>query len=253
MAGQGVIRAKDYPVVRSTDPDRARSGRPRTSGPANVEVNRSSARKVLLMSRILRACLVAGPALLVVGTVVTPATSAELGPYLATVREHALRAQVGGVLFTLGHLLLVPAVLELARRAPNGLARVAGAAAALGAVLFAGLGFTRLYEVAIATSLGADRAVEAVEAFNTAPAAGLLIMPGLLGTTLGTVLLLVGYWRARRVPGWVPAMVLAGFVGVSTGGDGTVIGVVGSVLLTAAFVRVALRGTEVRLGAPVPA
>jgi hypothetical protein len=204
------------------------------------------------MSRILRACLVAGPVLLAVGTLVTPATPTELAPYLATVQDHALRMQVGAVLFTLGHLLLVPAVLELARTAPGRLSRVAGALAGAGAVLFGGLGFTRLYEVAVATTLSPARAVEAVEAFNTAPAAGLLILPGLLGTTVGTILLVVGYWRAGRLPGWVPALVLAGFVGVSTGGDGTVLGAAGSLLLTAAFGRVALRAAEVRVGAPVP-
>lgn len=205
------------------------------------------------MSRILRACLVGGPLLLVAGTVVTPATSAELDLYLATVRDHALRAQIGGVLFTLGHLLLVPAVLDLARRAPGRMTRVAGASAGIGAVLFAGLGFTRLYEVAIATTVPTEQAITAVEAFNTAPLAGLLILPGLLGTALGTIFLVVGYWRAGRLPGWVPAVVVAGFVGVSTGGDGTVIGVVGSLLLTAAFGYVALRGTGVRVGAPVAA
>lgn len=205
------------------------------------------------MSPFLRTCLVAGPLLLVAGTVITPATATGLDLYLATVEDHALRFQVGGVLFTLGHLLLVPAVLELARTAPSRMARVAGAAAGAGAVLFAGLGFTRLYEVAAATTLAPERAVAAVEAFNTAPVAGLLILPGLVGTTLGTILLVVGYWRAGRVPGWVPALVVVGFVGVSTGGDGTAIGVLGSVSLTAAFARVALGGRHVREVEPVAA
>lgn len=189
-------------------------------------------------------CLILGPLLLLIGTAVTPATAVDTEPYLADLAESAGRIQAGTVLFVLGHMLLVPAVfgiVQVLRHRAVVLGHVAGALAAMGMVAFAGLEATRLYEVALAQTAGARQGAAVVEQFQEMAGFLVVLIPAIAGTTLGGLLLGVALWRAKLVPGWLPAALLAGFAAVNTGGDGTAVGVAGSALLAAAFGFVGLR------------
>lgn len=176
--------------------------------------------------------LVGAPLLLVAGTAITPAFGAAPSDYLGTFAAHPGRVQLGAVLFVLGHLLLAPALLALARSTSSRLARLAGAAAAFGATVFGGLGFLRLAEVAVAVTGGDPQPVEELGAM---PGAVVLILPGVIGMTLGVLLLLVGLAREGDAPWWLLISFVAGQVGVLTGGDGTALGLAGSAMLALTF------------------
>jgi len=179
--------------------------------------------------------LIVAPALLVAGTVLTPATDADHAAYLDVLATHPVRAGVGALLFIVGHLLLAPALLSLARSVPGTVARVSGLTAACGAIVFCGLGFTRLFEVAVATSVGPAPGASVLQEFNTMPLVALAILPGVAAMVLGGLIFVAALWRGGLAPWWAVVTFVVGQVGVMTGGDGTLLGAIGSAMLAVTF------------------
>jgi hypothetical protein len=179
--------------------------------------------------------LIGAPPLLVAGTLVSPATETDHAAYLEVFATHPGRAGVGALLFIIGHLLLAPALLSLARSLPGRVAPLSGLAVAYGSMVFGGLGFARLFEVAVATSVGPADGAKVLEEFNAMPLAALAILPGVAGMLLGGLILVIALWRARFAPWWVVVTFVAGQAGVMTGGDGTPIGAAGSGMLAVTF------------------
>lgn len=179
--------------------------------------------------------LIAAPPLLVAGTLLTPATESDPLPYLQVLAEHPSRASAGGLLFIVGHLLLATALLAMVRLLPTTVLRLSGWTTAYGALIFSGLGFTRLFEVATATAVGPTAGAEVLEEFNGMPWVGLAILPGVAGMMLGGLVFVLALSRAGITPWWVVVTFVAGQVGVMTGGDGTPIGVAGSAMLALTF------------------
>lgn len=195
--------------------------------------------------RIAAGSMIAGPALLVAGTLVTPATNTAPAAYLSDVAEHAGRVQAGALLFVLGHMLLVPAIfamMHVVTRTVPRLGHVAGALAVSGSFAMAGLGTTRLYDLALARALTPAQGAEAVDELQQITGfLVVLVLPAVAGLTLGAVLLGVALWRSGLAAWWLPVVMLLGFVGVSIGGDGTSIGVAGSAMLASALGLVGYR------------
>ena len=207
----------------------------------------------LTLSPTHRILLVAGPALLAVGTAITPSTETDAASYLATLAESPGRVQTGAVLFLLGHLALLVPMLALGRTGLGRVARGAATAAAVGAAVFAGLGLVRLFETAVATTLPPETGAEVLHTFNESPFGGVVILPALAALMVGTVVLVVRLWREGRTSGLLVPLAVVGFAGVMAGGDGTPLGVAGSLALTGLFVAVATRadGVPVQEAAPV--
>lgn len=195
--------------------------------------------------RIAAGSMIAGPALLVAGTFITPATQAAPAAYLSDIAQYAGRVQAGALLFVVGHMLLVPAVFAMihvvSRTAPR-LGHVAGVLAVSGSVAMAGLGTTRLYDVALARSVTPTQGAEVLSVLQGSTGfLVVLVLPAVAGLTLGAVLLGVALWRSGLAAWWLPVVMFLGFVGVSVGGDGTAIGVAGSAMLASALGLVGYR------------
>lgn len=189
--------------------------------------------------RVAAGSMIAGPALLVAGTFITPATDTAPTAYLAAVADATGRFQIGALLFVLGHMLLVPAIfamMHVVTRTVPRLGHVAGALALSGSVAMAGLGATRLYDVALARALRPPQGSAVLgELQELTGFLVVLVIPAVAGLTVGAVLLGVALWRSGLAAWWLPALMFVGFVGVSVGGDGTPIGVAGSTMLAAAL------------------
>lgn len=226
-------------MVLATDKDRSHGGRPTTAAAATVNAMTNDLMNLPNQSTTRRQgaalTLIAAPPLLVAGTLISPVTETDHTAYLEVFAAHPDRVGIGALLFIVGHLLLAPALLSLARSLPGKVARMSGLVAAYGAMVFAGLGFVRLFEVAIATSVGPADGATVLEEFNAMPLVALAILPGVAGMMLGGLVFVIALWRCGFAPSWVVATFVAGQIGVMTGGDGTPIGAAGSAMLAVTF------------------
>jgi uncharacterized membrane protein YhaH (DUF805 family) len=94
-------------------------------------------------------------------------------------------------------------------------------------------------ELQVARTLSGQDAVFAAEALQRSPVAGVMLVMFLLCTFVGLVVLAVALWRARVVPGWVPAAVGVAVVGDIVGSTVTPVVVAVWVLFAAAFASIA--------------
>ncbi|MBD0328499.1 MAG: hypothetical protein ICV64_00115 [Thermoleophilia bacterium] len=188
-------------------------------------------------------CLLAGPLLILLGDLISPATPDGAREYLAFVAEHQTVGIVSTFLFFSGLVLLVPGVLgSLTPIRGRGvvLAHVAAILATVGLMAFAALVTTSLYDVELAKSPDRAAAAAVYEGVEDGPAAWALFLPGFLGTALGLVLFAAAYWRARLVAPWVPLLVLGGFVTIMAAPNEAV-SVAGNAVLVAGLAAIGLR------------
>jgi hypothetical protein len=197
-------------------------------------------------TRIAAVLLVLGPLLLTLGDLlrrlVEPAGSPKAAAITHAVAEHPGAWLAAGLLSVAAGLCLVPAALALIPATTGRGSRVTTVGALLvaaGAVASVGHAVAFYAPYALFARAGTpDRELAAIDTTSESyPLLVVLIALFIVGTMLGSLVLLVGLRRARRVPIWsVVAAVV--FVGCgSAGGVGP--GVVGVAAALAAFVPAA--------------
>ncbi len=199
---------------------------------------RTTVRRPTVLGPGRRAAVLTAAALLVAGTVISPAADPESATYLAEMADSSTRAGLGGLFFLLGHMLLVPGILAL-----SAVGRLAGAVAlvvGVAAVPFAGLGLVRLFEVALARAVEPAVGEEVLAEFGSMPMTLLAILPAVAALNLGLIALTIALWRRGLLAVWPALTAVVGIAGVFVGGDGTPVGVVGSLLLGATVVGLSL-------------
>ena len=182
-------------------------------------------------------CLVLGPLLLLVATFVIPDEGEEEAEeYLATIADETGRAEAGAILFYLGFVLLtvgIFGIIHLLRNRAVVLGHIGGVLAVVGAISFAALVATTFYDIALAESPDREAAVAIYDSLEDTAGFFVVLIPALIGTALGLLLLAIGLWRARIAPVWVPIVVLAGLVLVSIGTDLVPVAIGNALLLAA--------------------
>ncbi|HEX7003541.1 MAG TPA: hypothetical protein VF168_05095 [Trueperaceae bacterium] len=135
----------------------------------------------------------------------------------------------GSLLFLLGLVLLLPAVLglvQLARTRGVLLANLGGTLAVLGVVGFVGLNALNYVLYQFAVTLEQEQMIEFAGGMNGNPGFAVIMSLVMFGFYPGLALLAVGLWRESSVPVWVAACLLLG-VSVLFLGSGGIFNVVG--------------------------
>ncbi|MGY1618525.1 hypothetical protein ACI797_17450 [Geodermatophilus sp. SYSU D00691] len=134
--------------------------------------------------------------------------------YLQVGAEHTQLTLWAAVVLHYGYLLLLPAALTLVH-----LARRRASRTAIAAMLFAGLGAglsgivaVDFYDVALATTLPADQALQVYEAAGGYGQGALFNLPAVFGLLIGTNLAVFAAWRARAIPVFPLVLGLVGWL-----------------------------------------
>ncbi|HEX7189092.1 MAG TPA: hypothetical protein VF423_12775 [Actinomycetes bacterium] len=165
--------------------------------------------------------------------------------YLRSNLEHPDAIRWAAVVLHYGFLLLVPAsfgMAYLSRRGSRSLSNLGLVLAVLGSGL-SGLMAVDYYDLALATTLPMDQAVEVYEAAgSTAGAAPMFIqLPSMFGTMLGTVLLALAVRRAGFGSRVAPAAMTVGWVVFLAGAQHFAGAAIGTGLIAVATVVIGLR------------
>ena len=159
--------------------------------------------------------LVAGPAVTVAGMAATPwETDRSTAAYHEALAASPTRAQIAALLLIFGYALMglaVATVLAYASGAPRRLRIVTGVLAFFGFTLMPGFVSVDFYDLAIATSLPTEQAVELSDKAQAYGLTAVAMVPALLGFILAPVLALTAAWRSGLVGAWAPAVAVAAF------------------------------------------
>jgi hypothetical protein len=181
------------------------------------------------------------------------ATQAE---YIRSLTDHPGPAMLSMTVLHFGYLLFVPFAFVVARLARNRAPVLAGVGLVL-AVLGSGLSavvLTDAYDLSLGQNLAMADALRVEDGMSVAGfvAVGLT---SVVGTVLGSVLLLVALWRARWAS-WLPAVaMLAGWV-VAYGAHDMIRACTGAALIAISLVTVGirvLRSTDEQFATGIPA
>jgi len=165
--------------------------------------------------------------------------------YLRSNLEHPDAIRWAAVVLHYGFLLLVPAsfgMAYLSRRGSRSLSNLGLVLAVLGSGL-SGLMAVDYYDLALASTLPMDQAVEVYEAAgSTAGAAPMFIqLPSMFGTMLGTVLLALAVRRAGFGSRVAPVAMAVGWVVFLAGAQHFAGAAIGTGLIAVATVLIGLR------------
>ena len=167
-----------------------------------------------LTRRLTGACLIGAPILILAGLILTPyPPHSGTRSYHDTLAAHPTQAQIAAIALEIGYVLLVPAVFGLiahARPASRWLRAPGAVLAVVGTAILPGLLVTDIYDLALAQKLPRARSVAVADHTSSSLAAAIMSSPALIGTVLGTTLLIAAAWRAGIAPAWAAPLVLAG-------------------------------------------
>jgi hypothetical protein len=156
------------------------------------------------------AALLIAPLLGLAGLFLLPAMPTDPAGQLIVIAENPGRWLVANLVLIASQLLLVPAMLLLARLLQSSRSR----AGTLGAVLMVASAVLHVGVLGYVTAqlpMAEAAATAAVDRmFGTAFTA--LIVPTLATAYLGIILVSIGIWRTRLAPRWVPVALLVGTI-----------------------------------------
>ena len=166
--------------------------------------------------------------------------------YLHSLTGHPGQAMLSMIVLHFGYLLMVPAAFVIARLARRRAPVPAGIGLVL-AVLGSGLSavvLTDAYDLAIAQNVPLADALRIEDGMSVA---GFLAigLTSVVGTVLGSVLLMVALWRARWTS-WLPAVAMFAGWAVSYGAHDMIRSCTGAALVAIALVAAGVRVLRAR-------
>jgi hypothetical protein len=189
--------------------------------------------------------LIAGPALMLVASIVTPNTDNDNKlKELNSVAAHKSAYLWGSVLFLLGTLTLLAAsvgIIHLFRNHRVTLGQIAGSLLLVGTAVTTAFYAFSIVEYEMVNQPGLNRAELAKylhESNNTAAGAPLFIL-FLLGIVLGLILLAIAAWRRKLIPIWAGILIILGGLFAFFGGQDQAASIIDGVLLLIPFVMLA--------------
>jgi hypothetical protein len=189
--------------------------------------------------------LIAGPALMLVASIVTPNTDNDNKlKELNSVAAHKSAYLWGNVLFLLGTLILLAAsvgIIHLFRNRRVTLGQIAGGLLLVGTAVTTAFYAFSIVEYEMVNQPGLNRVELAKylhEANNTASALPLFIL-FIVGIVIGLILLAIAAWRGKLIPIWAAILIFLGGLIAFFGGQDQASSIINGVLLLIPFVMLA--------------
>ena len=167
-------------------------------------------------------CLIAAPLVGLVGALLTPQYTGDLGAELSAISAQTERWLVSDFLNLLSFFLMIPAVLgilHLLRHRAVALGHI-GAALTLLGLFFHGaiIGFALVSVPLVESGLERTEMVAFAERMYEGPAFIMILAP-FIGFYLGLIFLAVALWRAKVVPIWSAGLIVVGLLSEFFGSD----------------------------------
>jgi hypothetical protein len=195
--------------------------------------------------RIAGISLVGFPAAILAQELVGPHTPDEPAANYDAMAAQTGSLLLGNALLLVSAILLVPAVfgiLHLVRGRGAALVHVGAVLGVLGALGHAALAAVSVVFVEMTRVGERDAMVALLARLDESAAVGAMIFPLVLSFGFGMLLLTLALWRARVVPAWVPAVVVAALaLHLGAPEDVAAVGLVTNALGGIAFAYVGLR------------
>lgn len=190
-------------------------------------------------------CLLVGPAMLLVATIVDPAAGEGEGrDSLQALREDPDMAQLATALQIWGFVAValgIVGVVHVIRRRGVVLANVGGALAVVGLIMFAALTATNVEDLNVAEHLNLDTAAALDDDVQDYWVAYVVFVPALLGTFAGFVLLAAAIVRSQVAHVAAAVLILAGAAALVASEESKPIAVAGNALLLLGWGLVGLK------------
>jgi len=191
--------------------------------------------------------LIAGPALFVISTILSPAWEDDTAEYLAEVADDKGLYLVSSLLFTIGGMFLIAGALGIIKLMRRGrkvtLGQVAGFLLVLGATATTAFYVISAFDIEMVDE-AANRAemVALSERAEESTAALIFFIPYFfLGFVLGMILLGIAVIRSKVVPVWAGIVLLVAVVVLFVSGEGQAMSVVGNALVMVGLVPLGLK------------
>lgn len=201
--------------------------------------------------------IIGAGAITLAGFLTTPwENSPDEADYIRSLVDHPSQAMLAMILLHFGYLLLVPfafVVARLARQRAPWLAGIGLTFAVLGSGLSAVV-LTDAFDLSMGQNLSIAQAVSVENGISTA---GFLSvgLTSVVGTVLGSVLLMAALWRAKWTS-WLPAVAMLAGWAVSYGATDMIRSCSGAALIAISLVAVGvrvLRSTDEQFATGIPA
>ena len=192
-------------------------------------------------------CLLAGPLMLLAATILDPAAGEEGDDdraYLQALKDDPDMAQLSTALWIWGFALVAIGIIGLVhviRGRGVVLANLGGALALIGLIMFVALVTTTVNEINVVEHLGVETADKLNDDIEDYWVAYVVLVPALLGTFIGFILLGAAIIRSKVVHMAAGILIIAGIVLVVAGEGSEAINILANVLLLAGYGMVGLR------------
>jgi hypothetical protein len=190
-------------------------------------------------------CLIVGPLLLLLASILDPSEGGDDDKkYLQSLKDDPDMVQLSTALWIWGFALAVIGligVVHVIRERGVTLANIGGALAIMGGIFFVALVTTTVNELIQVEHLDIDTAVELSNDIEDYWVAYVVLIPALLGTLIGFLLLGVSLIRSRLTHIAAPILIIVGTLMLPFSDGSGPVGIVANVLLFAGWGIVGLR------------
>lgn len=191
-------------------------------------------------------CLLIGPALILAATITDPSAGegGEKRAYLAALADDPDKAQLSTALWIYGFALTaigVIGVVHVIRGRGVTLANIGGAFALFGMIMFVALVTLTIAEINQAEHLGVETAERLGNDFEDYWATYVVLVPALLGTLIGFILLAAAIIRSGIAHVAAAVLIIVGILMVPASEESQALGILANLLLLAGWGLVGLR------------
>lgn len=191
-------------------------------------------------------CLLVGPAMILLAAILDPAggEGGETGDYLRAIADDPDMAQLSTGLYIYGFALTAIGIIGLVhviRGRGVTLANIGGAFTLFGMIMFIALFATTIHDLNAVDKLGVETAERLSDDLDDYWVPVIVLIPALLGTLIGFILLAAAIIRSRVVHLAAGVLIIVGILMVPASEESQVINVVANLALLAGWGLVGLR------------
>jgi hypothetical protein len=210
-----------------------------------------------LRRRLAGLCLVVGPLLLLLASIIEPEGSNENRQQLQNIADSTGAAEWSTTLWVLGFVLVAAGLVGLVaafRGRGATLANIALIPAFLGVTCLAAISTTTFFDVALVENLSIDQAVHVQKgAEDNIDGFIPILVLALLGTLIGFILLAIALFRSKIVPVFVPVLIVVGLVLLVLSEESKALSIAANAALAAGYCTAGLTLMRGRAGDAAPA
>lgn len=190
-------------------------------------------------------CLLVGPAMILLAAILDPAEGGDdQRKYLQSLKDDPDMAQLSTALYVFGFALVAIGIIGLIhviRRRGVVLANIGGAFALVGLIMLVALVTTTIEDLNTAEHLELETAAQLEDDIEDYWVAFVILIPALLGTLIGFILLAVAIIRSKIAHVAAGVLIILGILMVPFSEESKVLEVLGNLLLLGGFGMVGLK------------